>query len=36
MQATANQVNFGLNTDFTQPVNGPGATHASVVCIKAL
>jgi hypothetical protein len=35
-QATANQVNFGLNADFTQPVNGPGAIHASIVCINAL
>jgi hypothetical protein len=34
-QATANQVNFSIDADFTQPVNGPGAIHASVVCIKA-
>jgi hypothetical protein len=34
-QGTANQVNFSIDADFTQPVNGPGAIHASVVCIKA-
>jgi hypothetical protein len=35
MQATANQVNFSIDADFTQPVNGPGAIHASIVCINA-